>query len=227
MASGTLYLRPSADVVLGHKVYPDTLTEGYLAISEEVSDDTATYLQATYSSDTSTFVLSGAVPEKPFNIQSGNIYLAFTSPLQYGKVQVSLLAKLYIEGVEVGTFSDEANYDYFTSFSSNINDEIIRIINEHIATNKTFPNIQVSVKFWIKFESNESGKGGGSGDLTQMYISLSYDEVSGLPIHTKSNGTWVQAQKAYQKQNSTWVELTEDECKSIFQSSLIIKSEVS
>lgn len=44
MATGTLYLRPSADVSLGHPVYPTTLGAGYLTINEEVSDDTATYI---------------------------------------------------------------------------------------------------------------------------------------------------------------------------------------
>ena len=42
-------------------------------------------------------------------------------------------------------------------------------------------------------------------------------------IHTKQNGTWLQAQAAYQKQNGVWVEITEDECKSILQSNLICK----
>lgn len=67
MATGTFILRPSADISLGHPVYPDTLGAGYLAINEEESDSTSTYIGFTSTpgavvSYTSKFAMSILIP---------------------------------------------------------------------------------------------------------------------------------------------------------------------
>jgi hypothetical protein len=56
-----------------------------------------------------------------------------------------------------------------------------------------------------------------------VYVELDCEYEAGLNIHHKVNGTWKQAQAAYQKQNGVWVEITEDECKNLLASSLCDK----
>lgn len=51
-----LYLRPSADISVGHTLYPTSSTTAYLLISEEVPDDSSTYIIHTITAgDTSTY----------------------------------------------------------------------------------------------------------------------------------------------------------------------------
>jgi hypothetical protein len=45
----------------------------------------------------------------------------------------------------------------------------------------------------------------------------------GIGISHKVDGEWKQAQAAYQKQNGTWIEITEDECKNLLANSLCDK----
>lgn len=229
MASGTFYLRPSADVSLEHSVYPDTLTVGYLAISEEVSDGETTYLAGNGTATlnkTSTFAFSGIVPSTPIILQEGGICLDFTVPTTHGGAsQTNVFVNFYIEGVEVGSYSEQysigaGNAKIIDSAYYILTDEAIEIINNHLTVNKSLPDIQVSVRFYMDYSTNSKGSGGGVGNLTQMYVELSYDEV--LSIYTKSNGTWQQARKAYQKQSGVWVETSETECKDYLSSHLII-----
>jgi hypothetical protein len=51
MVTDTLYLRPSEDIylnpnfpALAYSIFPNTLQHGYLAVSEEVADEFATYI---------------------------------------------------------------------------------------------------------------------------------------------------------------------------------------
>ena len=56
---GTLYMRPSADISFTGDKYPEDLAYGYLAISEKVADEYATYIGKTEESMTSNPTVEG------------------------------------------------------------------------------------------------------------------------------------------------------------------------
>jgi hypothetical protein len=197
-----------------------------LAISEEESDDSSTYLRG--GSATSTFAFSCILHESKIKtIQSGRIYLDFTVPVQHGHIRVGeIQVKLHVDKTEVGTYEYQITDDVslLSSHTFNITEDNLNIISDYLTSKGYLPNIWVSVMFSIDYASNDSGKGGGSGNLTQMYISLTYEESTGLFIYHKVGSSWKQAQSAYRKQNGAWAEITEEECKTILQSSFIIQN---
>lgn len=216
MAEGIFYLRPSKDISLGHTIYPDTLTDGYLAISEEASDDDETYLKG---SGESVFAFSGVVPEKLRSIKTANIYLDFTSgPYVHGGCERNIQVKLYVNESEVHTYEIIDNKTV-TWESISITDEDIGIINEFIISKGVMPAIWLSVDFDIDFMSASNGKGGGYSNLTQMSISLFYQQNIG--IYDKVGGEQRPATAAYQKINGTWSEISEDEAKTILKNNTI------
>ena len=222
MAEGTFYLRPIADVSLEHTIYPSTLSAGYLAISEEVCDNEATYI-GVFESDsnikisvtgTSRFGMTVQGTEKILSITSANLIIC----AQSGSVKPTVYANDVQYSMDTQYFS--TSYEEITVA---LTDEIVLALNEYITNNGCLPTIEVEV---YSKDTDESSNDGKTQSLTayqyisQMYIELSCEyEPNGLNIHTKSNGEWKQATAAYQKQNGAWIEITEDECKSILQNS--------
>lgn len=226
MATGIFYLRPSADISLGHKVYPDTLTAGYLAISEEVSDGTSTYL-TTSNTDSligpSTFGFSGNKPEGCDSITNFTLVVDYFLSISQGTfVSKEVSGIIYFGETEIAEYSCSSSVSSMDILSVSLVD-VTSSINEYIKNNGSFPDIRASVEFAGDVDSNDSGKSTHNHYLTQMYIVVEF-ETDGLNIYHKANGAWTQAQAAYQKQNGVWVEITEDECKNILSGSFCTKT---
>ena len=226
MATGTFYLRPSADISVGHTLYPEDSTAAYLLINEEESDTSSTYIAASSLNKdgnleyfSSEFSLSGIIPEGRFQIE--NITACMVAKL--GSVTTSNSELSITANGVTSTFGcDAGTQSAWTSATAIVTDTaLLDAINDYISNNDSFPNITLTINTSIAEEAdNNDGKNsGGDISITQVYLELTYS--LGLNIHTKSNGVWLQAQAAYQKQNGAWVEITEDECKNILQSNLL------
>ena len=251
MATGTFYLRPSADISLGHPVYPETLTAGYLAINETVSDATATYIgfaapPGAVVAYTSEFALSMTDSPRITRIISakiggdGSVHdgsqnsgSAICTIKLY--VSDSLITTITEESMcpsggstrndlrqdgnylkEIGTtegWYDHADiYDYRT-FLTTINNALV---------SGSFPSVTVEITNSTDDGITTGTKSGGVVSyVSQFYIELECEYEAGLNIHHKVNGSWLQAQAAYQKQNGAWVEITEDACKEVLQNNLL------
>ena len=234
MAEGTFYIRPSADISLGHPVYPETLGAGYLAISEQVSDGTSTYIGVTSAPDadvsySSSFTMNLEDEAKITKVLSATLKVGFSlnAPSSTDRrsrcncsVAVSgetvfdeYLEDQYLMDGTKRTIGDLINGDNDIS-------SLVSKLNSHIETNGagSLPEIRLNL-------TNSAGMNNGTKSLGKSYVTwacieLSCEYSSDIGVHRKINDSWVAATAAYQKQNGSWVEITEDECKTILQSSL-------
>ena len=238
MATGTFYLRPCADISLGHPVYPETLTAGYLAINEEVSDEASTYIGVTTAPDgdlsySSSFSMALA--------ENAKITKILTATLVYhGVVESnrssdsgdpsSCTCTVNISGSSVfsGTYQHSTNSQGSDNVSDTLTDadmpNVVTAINNYITVNGVGAMPEITIDITNFARQNNGTKNINQSYVTQVAIELECEYVAGLNIHTKSNDTWLQAQKAYQKQSGAWVEITEDECKAILQNNLLSSS---
>lgn len=245
MATGTFYLRPSADVSLQHSVYPTTLSAGYLAINEEVCDELSTYVYAEgdpYDSVNSTQGKSSECASKFKLKQQGNAKIkritncacrcsmyspdhtlwygyeiSFGNEVIYSKGRNENGDWYYRDGY-FHEFDDEKDRNCWTTFEfldSYNAPDYVDKINQFISENNELPEISVELY------TRASGASNSKNDPQIVYISQIEFELTceyESSIYTKQSGQWLQAQTAFQKQNGAWVEITEDECKEILQS---------
>lgn len=226
MASGTLYLRPSADIYVEHYFFMSGAVDyhAYMCINEEVSDDAGSYIQVHtigVTEETSKFKLSNAttLTGKPFIVTAVNIMgdpsaISSTSGTHRNRFS------LEINGVETEAYLVESNKNFDISVSA---PGVIDAINEFIATKGVLPDINIVITSYA-YEDTSSSKGGRvNSGVSQVYVAIHYEEITDIGIHHKVNGTWVAATAAYQKQNGSWVEITEAEAKTILQRSFCTK----
>lgn len=214
MASGTLILRPSADISVGHALNPAGSSNAYLLISEEESDYSSTYI---YTGDTatSTFRLSGAGQAFKHRVTSiyihGDEYVSGNGGTNY--------YHLDINGLLTGEIEQNPTSSKHTITQSV--PEAVEIINSYVSINRCLPTINISVRS----EASTGGEKAATSyvGLSQVYLEMSYEEVLGINVHKKVDGAWKEAQAAYQKRNGSWVEITEDEAKYILQNSFCKK----
>lgn len=236
MVTGTFYLRPNADISLGHPVYPDTLTAGYLAISEEVSDGTSTYIGVTTSPDgevsySSSFKMALNQEARITKILSAKFGFAgdVNAPAQGDISTCSCTVTISGETVFLGELKEKYLADTSNTTDTLTNADMSNLataINNYISANGTgcIPEIRIDI---TNTSAQDNGtKALGKSYVTQVYIVLECEyeeELTGLNIYHKVGGTWKQAQAAYQKKSGAWVETTEDECKAVLQSGLVLK----
>jgi len=234
MATGTLILRPSADISLGHDVYPTDLGAGYLAINEEVDDGEATYLSVTSvaAADgareaTSTFALAvaGGLKVKIYNVSAVTAFATCTwggsgNTPYYAKVEVLIDDVVYVT-------SDNTGSTQAISFDCA---DLVEPINSYIANNNgALPNILLRITngaYPVATETDDKTAGtvtnysSATSKCYQAYIELTCEYKEIIGICHKVNGEWMSTVAAYQKQGGVWAEITEDEAKSILSSSL-------
>lgn len=239
MATGTFYLRPSADISLAHPVYPDTLTAGYLAINEEVSDGSATYIgcadvQEDFSC-TSKFRMSLNGENKITKVISATLIFNGSMDGYYTEGNSSTsycYCDVFASGSNV--FSD--SWIDTGSTPSNTNDlsnadipNLVSAINNHISANGpgTMPEITIEIANELtNAASGTSSKSSITLDsyVSQVAIALECEYQSDIGIYHKVSGVWKPATAAYKKVNGAWVEITADEAKSTLSSSLCTKA---
>ena len=215
MATGTFILRPSADISVGHTLYPSDSTAAYLLINEETDDGSSTYITSNSSSGlTSKFALSGNIPSelaKVTNIKvvhvSSNAASNYTSIINYS---------LEIDGTKVSVSDSFSPSDTsYIVYEKNITDTTF--LNK-LNSSGAFSDLTLTIT--SSCASNKSYK----VNTTQVYLEVTYNTAD-IGVHKKINGSWVAATQAYQKTNGAWTEITADECKAILQNSLCKRGE--
>lgn len=220
MATGTFYLRPSADISVGHTLYPTTSAAAYLLINEEVSDEDATYIRSPDTQtgvSTSKFKLSNTsqLPGKRFIVNSVNIAGDTYTSYSNGENKNEFI--LEINGIETAIVATTTNKTFDISVA-----DAITLINEAVAQNGILPDINITVISYDSLFSDTTKERNVASGVSQVYVAINYEEILDIGVHKKVNGEWVAATAAYQKQSGAWVEITEDECKAILQSRPIV-----
>ena len=240
MANGKIILKPySGDSGNQHLGYPEN-TEIYRWISEDVSDGDVDYIYApepTANSQVSQellslFYLNGAIPQNRIKVSSIKIkYSARETVLcEYSStIRFTLISGAIARQTEAKDVTDYLSEPEEIALPS----EDVQKLNEWLsAANKgTFPEFSIFV-YTVNGCNVESSKGSmetitsyhyAEVRLSQLYIEIDYEEILDIGVHKKVGGEYKAANAAYRKTGGSWVEITEEECKSILKSNTIIK----
>lgn len=182
LIQGSMILRPSADIYVGHALIPVDSTAAYLLINEETSDGSSTKIQTNNTASLyeaeSKFVLTNVsqLEVSKYTVSSVNIY-ADSANYEGNSNESYNEFVLEINGVETSAYRA-------TTMKNGINISVpdaIPLINEAIAVTGTLPSINIKIKSRAG-EYVSSGMGGGSdktrtedADVTQVYVTLGYE----------------------------------------------------
>ena len=229
--AGTLILRPSADVSVGHKKLmsgSSVTTAAYLLVNDVVCDGYASIIN--HSADsmdrtsiTSKFSLSVENPvTERIKIVAIRIYASgVVNGTSYGRFshEVSLSVDNAAISVPISISYGAYDGDYPTSQATVTDAGFLEAVNAYEGlANGMIPAFTLGITSIAA--QNDSSKSSDS-DISQIYVEIDYE--SGLNIHRKVDGEWRQAQIAYQKINGAWAEISEKLLKSILAASLATK----
>ena len=168
----TLYLRPSADISIGHSLYPADSPSAYSLVNEEVNDHAATYIYSTYTDTfsgtefTSIFALSHSKSVKSKGVTSGKLVYDYAMPSNVSSPTI----------YSILTISGEAQGEYFhqpSIIQQLIERELsateLEVINRYISQNGTIPTIILQVK---TTGTKDSSKNNGTIRIGQIYLEL-------------------------------------------------------
>jgi hypothetical protein len=232
---GVLILRPNADISAEHAI-PSGFTGVYQLINEEVADDATTSIGDTVKagtdvdeeSDLTSIVSLAGGPFSKKNIVLMRPVLRYSSSGSNIVLDGNTSVKVsVIVGDANESFESSASTEgYVTEEGWNLfpKSSVVQEVTSYVKTNKVLPEISLSLCTDVS-SSGSSIKQGylASAYITQAYLEIIYEDALGIGISHKVDGEWKQAQAAYQKQNGTWIEITEDECKNLLASSLCDK----
>lgn len=226
---GILILRPCADVSVEHTIQSG-FTSVYQLINEVTADDDATKIGNVVTAggdETLDKDYTSVISLTKVEFSKKNVVLMkpvsrhlIKNPTMSGSGSVGCSI---IVGDESAVFSDSTNtgdaYATCDSWSLKATSSLIQAVNSYAKTNKVLPDIQLSLTT-NAHSSGSATKGGNPGGayITQAYLEIVYEDAVGMGVLHKVDGIWKQAQVAYEKRNGVWVEITEEECKSILQS---------
>ena len=130
-----------------------------------------------------------------------------------------------IVGDRSTSFTESAgtNEVYVTKDDCNLFPEsyVVQEVISYAKANKVLPEIRLSLRTDVtSLGSSQKSGSTASAYITQAYLEIIYEDALSIGVSHKVDGEWKQAQSAYQKQNSVWVEITEDECKNLLSNSL-------
>lgn len=226
MDATTFILRPSADISVGHSLYPEGSTAGYLLIDEEVSDEDSTYifvksltddslaLEDTTVTATSSFRLSGNVPNDEITVT--NIDLVYSAMYSaYGTKTSSYT--LIVNGISIDTASLPNTMYSYDAKTITLGSDVVDYINNYIMLNGGFPEITISIQSSATSSENDKGKQVGYVYLSQLYLNVTYN----TGVYRKILDTWKPSYQLYQKINNVWTRVTSSNAKAIMRSNLL------
>lgn len=219
-------LRPSEDVSVEHAIS----LNAYSLINETVADDDATVIEDSVSSTTlpadqikTTIVKLDVIPETnkilniTFNLRANTIS---------DKSPNCAFAEMWLEidgavSSSISTIPGEIKADGTLDFITyecalDAEDDFVKAINRYYTENNIMPELRAHLLTSVSAVEDKYSSA-NQARITQAYATVIYETSSSanMNIYYKVNGVWKQAIKAYQKQSGSWVEITEEECKTI------------
>ncbi|MBR3806666.1 MAG: hypothetical protein IKJ13_07555 [Clostridia bacterium] len=222
MAAGTVILRPSADISLGHPVYPEGM-KGYMAISEEVSDGSATYIGVLDASDSgggsSIFELTRVETYKINKVISAKLRLDWMvrSNYQEGNSSVAWMeVTIYCEENAIYTFRDAVkNGGKAPDVLLDVPD-IASAFNNYLETSGYIPKVSASISSGYEGHGNKTPV-----DCALTTLTIILECELGINVYKKVNGAVKAATATYRKLGGSWAEITEEEAKDVLKNNII------
>lgn len=242
MANGKIILKPyGGDPGNQHVGYPEN-TDIYRWISEDVSDGDVDYIYApapdqTYDSVktqelVSLFYFNGDIPENKIKVLSFKIKYSAKDSITGD--QTSEIWFLVSSAATISKTSSKSITDYQSEPEEiALPDEDVQTLNTWLskAGKGNFPEFSVFVYTINGYNEEKEGGSGDSHDkytysevrLSQLYLEIEYEEVLSIGVHKKVGGEYKAAIGAYRKVDGAWVELTEEEAKSVLKNNTLIR----
>jgi hypothetical protein len=240
MATNTVYLKPSADILLEHNVYPETLSAGYLAISEEVNDEGSTYIEMR-NADTensliveSSFKLSMDTTYRITNINSMMFKIwsdgrgvtdTYTVKDKNGNILWYVEATRYTDMTNDELVDQNGNvidtYDGGKTTGTYDCSSLVSILNNLITQSdfkNDFPDLTLHITTNLQAGTSKSDQ---FTRISQFVFMLECECASNTDINYKANGTWMPVKTVYRKVDGAWTEMTVDECKNLLSTNLL------
>lgn len=242
-------LRPAMDISTGHPL-PSGFSGVYQLLSEEIADDDTTRIgceavgSETTGSVTSEYTsvvgfVGGVSNKKIIQIRPVFRYSAYTSE-HAGGIANSKLGLSFTVGEaaydihhdDITTTNGAANSGdtYQTTIYDTEDEYVILPDSDLITTINTYssmPQINMSIYTYTygpyEKTSLKATSGAASLWVTQVYLEVIYEDSLGIGVIKKIDNVWTAAIAAYQKHSGAWGEISEDDCKSILASSLVIR----
>ena len=219
-------LRPSQDITVNHKKYPEDSPSAYVLINEEVPDDTSTYLGHVITTKESTWSCSSSfsfryvnTPEKRRRVKNAIIVVkeGFTAAVSLrplisnyrvkAKIKNGAITKEYV--VDTRRYPIGNEFQMFTVYA-----DITDIIKDNAYTDYIEVTLtQICDSCEEKQTSDGKYATTESRAITTAWIEVEFEDLIG--VHEKNNGTYKAATATYKKINGAWLEISEDECKEI------------
>lgn len=227
---GVLNIRPVADVSVEHEI-PSGFTGVYQLVDEEVADDDTTCIgcaaEANMDDDvrvSNTSVVSfDSIDFSEKRVVAVNIVGRHKIIGNSGSLGNQSVEYSVVFDNNTASYSDDTISEYMTCDKcvAPPSSEIVTAINSTVKNTKIFSGVQLGLRTSAHSHGTALKEGSKSAAyITQAYLVVYYEDDVGLGIYKTINGAWTQAQCAYQKQNGVWVEISEEECKSIISTSL-------
>ena len=176
LVTGTLILRPCADISVEHDLYPADSNAAYLLINEEESDGSATYIVSPPLVSTEILVTSKfkLLPASEMSVKSfviTGVNIIGYSYCSSGGASPRNTLNLEINGVEMQqSVKTTGKSDFDVAFP-----DAIEAINNYVATHKMLPEINITItsKTW---DSSTGGKASPArSGISQIYVALGYE----------------------------------------------------
>lgn len=175
-----LYLRPSADISVGHSLYPADSPSAYSLVNEEVNDGNSTYIYSVHADTdaadeaTSSFVLSPTKHAKAKSVTSGTIvYDHVTSSGVQNPFIYHNILKVGETDIDYLEYSSTLKSDV-TTYERELQSDELEAINSYVSQNGTVPSITFEIK---ATGTCSSSKNDGNVSTGQIYIELTGEFV--------------------------------------------------
>ena len=194
MVKAYFYLRPSADISVGHLLYPQDSTNAYSLINEEVPDS-STYIShdvvaGEFTTNTSSFKMSGVRPQDARLIIDACLHIKKNEIAQASEqVTVTINGQSFILDSKNLIFSGnncEFTSQPFVDAMKSYNES-----TEVVFTIETTSTAESDVKLVYDYQ------------LYTAYIEVTY----GNGVARKVNGDWKNSYDVYQKVNGIWEQI--------------------
>lgn len=228
MGKQTFYLRPSSDISRQHSVKAGLLEYGYSSINDYHNDGTSTYIYVSQQADViqkySEFGISLTGTSSEHN-KIKKVNKAYVKVCGWSESSHTGYTGLLL-------FDATGNQKYFRfwPYSADYNIDrqgkveedttIAALINELIDNGKLNELSNWKLMVDTRVES-DGGEKSNNSYVSQAVFQLECEYGDDINIYDKVNGIYKPAEIAYKKANGTWIEITEDEAKSILNNNTI------
>lgn len=214
-----LYIRPSADIYLGHEVVNSEY--GYLAISEQIADGGTTYIHSSSLSISRFETKFDSTYSKKTVLTNAKICVHADN---YGDLNTGESKNVFVN-IFLGetSITDEhfnfASNDYKLGWVTveKQSETLLNALKNYLDINGKLPDLTLEL-------SSRGYSGGYKEESLDVAISQVYIEIecaTSESIFLKKDSKYTNARRAYNKANGTWSEIPEDEAKAILTSNTI------